>query len=69
MKSFKLKCAFFMFAVVVLNGIMMFSETEAAKGDTTFMAGLVIKDPAGKVIGCDCPVMRGACICKVTALP
>ena len=54
----------FLAAFSVVNVSSLFTSVEAKK-ETEYMAGFKIYDAEGKVIGCDCPAMRGSCICVV----
>ena len=51
--------------MVVLSTSALFTPVEAEQ-NTVYYAGTKIYDQHNKVIGCDCPAMKGNCICSVT---
>ena len=62
MKSTKAAIAILLLlCLLVLNGVAVLTPANAT--DASFSAGnKLVKD--GQVIGCSCPVQRGACVCE-----
>jgi len=56
-----------LFACVAANVAVLCSDARADKSvddEKVFSVGNKIKDSNGEVIGCDCPLAQGACVCK-----
>jgi len=55
-------------AFSVVNVSLLFSEAKAGEAPK-FSAGFKLYGANGQVIGCDCPVLEGECICSITPIP